>query len=84
MSVGFLVQSVRTIKPPRLLTDSLRTSFEGGSPPGEWQDGPLPSPSQLRQEYGGGRIIVVRALELLLDEGVVYRVPKQGVYVTQD
>lgn len=62
----------------RQLADILRERISAG----EWRDGPLPSPSQLRQEYNVDRKTVVRAMELLLDERLVYRVPKRGAYVT--
>jgi DNA-binding GntR family transcriptional regulator len=62
----------------RQLAEVLRERISAG----EWRDGPLPSPGQLRQEYDVDRITAVRAIELLLDEQLVYRVPKRGVYVT--
>jgi DNA-binding GntR family transcriptional regulator len=39
---------------------------------------------QLQQEYGVGRDTVLRAIEILRDEGVVFTVPRRGTYVTQD
>jgi DNA-binding GntR family transcriptional regulator len=49
---------------------------------GEWRDAALPSMDLLRQEYSVDRQTVIRATELLLDEGLVYRVPNGGVYIT--
>jgi GntR family transcriptional regulator len=51
---------------------------------GEWRTGPVPSVKQLQQEYGVGRDTVLRAIEILRDEGVVFTVPRRGTYVTQD
>jgi DNA-binding GntR family transcriptional regulator len=62
----------------RQLADILRERISAG----EWPDCPLPSMNYLRQEYNVDRKTVIRATELLLDEGLVYIVPKQGIYVT--
>ena len=51
---------------------------------GEWRSGPLPSVKQLQQEYGVGRDTVLRAVEILRTEGVVFTVPRRGTYVTPD
>jgi GntR family transcriptional regulator len=51
---------------------------------GEWRSGPLPSVKQLQQEYGVGRDTVLRAVEILRTEGLVFTVPRRGTYVTPD
>ena len=48
---------------------------------GEWQHGPLPSAKQLQQEYGVGRDTVLRAVEILREDGLVFTVPRRGTYV---
>ena len=48
---------------------------------GEWRSGPLPSVKQLQQEYGVGRDTVLRAVEVLRTEGLVFTVPRRGTYV---
>jgi DNA-binding GntR family transcriptional regulator len=50
---------------------------------GEWRAGPLPSVRQLQQEYEVGRDTVLRSLEILADEGLVFSVPRRGYYVRQ-
>lgn len=62
----------------RQLADILRHRISAG----EWRGDPLPSASQLRQEYNVDRKTVIRATELLKDEGLLYTVPNRGVYVT--
>lgn len=49
---------------------------------GEWRNGPLPSVKQLQQEHDVGRDTVLRAVEILRDEGVVFTVPRRGTYVS--
>jgi DNA-binding GntR family transcriptional regulator len=49
---------------------------------GEWSHGPLPSVKALQQDYGVGRDTVLRAVELLRDDGVVFTVPRRGTYVS--
>ena len=51
---------------------------------GEWQNGPLPSVKQLQQEHDVGRDTVLRAIEILRDEGLVFTVPRRGSYVSRD
>jgi GntR family transcriptional regulator len=62
------------------LSDVLRARIAKG----EWRSGPLPSVKQLQQEYGVGRDTVLRAVEILRTEGVVFTVPRRGTYVTPD
>jgi GntR family transcriptional regulator len=50
---------------------------------GEWSHGPLPSNRAFRQEYGVGEFVVTHALKVLEDEGLVFTVPRRGVYVRQ-
>jgi DNA-binding GntR family transcriptional regulator len=50
---------------------------------GEWNRGPLPSNRQLRQAYGVGEYVVTHALRVLEKEGLVFTVPRRGVYVRQ-
>ena len=51
---------------------------------GEWRNGPLPSVKQLQQEYGVGRDTVLRAIDILRAEGLVFTVPRRGSYVSPD
>ena len=51
---------------------------------GEWRTGPLPSVKQLQQEYGVGRDTVLRAIDILRTEGLVFTVPRRGSYVSPD
>lgn len=49
---------------------------------GEWRSGPLPSVQHLQQEYGVGRDTVLRAINILREEGIVFTVPRRGTYVS--
>jgi GntR family transcriptional regulator len=51
---------------------------------GEWRTGPLPSVKQLQETHGVGRDTVLRALDLLRADGVVFTVARRGTYVTRD
>ena len=51
---------------------------------GEWRNGPLPSVKQLQQEHNVGRDTVLRAIDILRSEGVVFTVPRRGTYVSPD
>ena len=51
---------------------------------GEWRNGPLPSVKQLQQELDLGRDSVLRAIDLLRSEGLVFTVPRRGTYVSRD
>jgi GntR family transcriptional regulator len=51
---------------------------------GEWRSGPLPSVKQLQQEYGVGRDTVLRAIDILREEGLVFTVPRRGTYVGRE
>ena len=62
------------------LADILRARIAKG----EWRSGPLPSVKQLQQEYGVGRDTVLRAIEILREEGFVFTVPRRGTYVSPD
>jgi GntR family transcriptional regulator len=50
---------------------------------GEFAAGPLPSNRTLRQEYGIGEFAVSHALRVLIDEGLIYSVPRRGYYVVR-
>ena len=45
--------------------------------------GPLPSNRALRETYEVGEYVVTHAIRLLEDEGLVFTVPRRGVYVSQ-
>lgn len=60
------------------LSGILRTRIANG----DWRSGPLPSVKQLQQEYGVGRDTVLRAIDILREEGIVFTVPRRGTYVT--
>ena len=49
---------------------------------GQWRPGPLPSVKQLQQEHDVGRDTVLRAIDLLRDEGLVFTVSRRGTYVS--
>jgi GntR family transcriptional regulator len=51
---------------------------------GDWRNGPLPSVKQLQQEYCVGRDTVLRAIDVLRAEGLVFTVPRRGTYVSSD
>jgi DNA-binding GntR family transcriptional regulator len=44
----------------------------------------VPSVKQLQQEYGVGRDTVLRAIDILRGEGLVFTVPRRGTYVSRD
>ncbi len=50
---------------------------------GDWSHGPLPSNRALRETYDVGEYVVTHAIRLLEDEGLVFTVPRRGVYVSQ-
>jgi GntR family transcriptional regulator len=50
---------------------------------GEWRNGPLPSVKQLQQEHDVGRDTVLRAIDMLRSEGLVFTVPRRGTYVSK-
>ena len=50
---------------------------------GAWRSGPLPSVKQLQEEHAVGRDTVLRALEILRSEGIVFTVPRRGTYVSR-
>ncbi len=49
---------------------------------GQWRTGPLPSVKQLQQDHDVGRDTVLRAIELLRGEGLVFTVSRRGTYVS--
>jgi GntR family transcriptional regulator len=59
------------------LSAILRTRIASG----EWRTGPMPSVKQLQQEYGVGRDTVLRAVDILRAEDLVFTVPRRGTYV---
>ena len=61
-----------------LFRSILRARIEAG----DWPHGPLPSTVQLQQEYEVGRDTVLRAIDILRTEGVVFTVKRRGTYVT--
>jgi DNA-binding GntR family transcriptional regulator len=46
--------------------------------------GPLPSIAALRREQGHSRQTAGKAMRVLADEGLIYRVPGLGYYVSCD
>jgi DNA-binding GntR family transcriptional regulator len=51
---------------------------------GDWAEGrPIPSETRLVQEYGLARSTVRRALDVLVEERVVWKVQGRGTYVGQ-
>ncbi|MFG1605880.1 GntR family transcriptional regulator [Actinoplanes sp. NPDC049265] len=50
---------------------------------GDWAPNrPIPSESQLIQEFGIARGTVRRAVETLREQGLVFTVPQRGTYVS--
>ena len=58
----------------------LRTAIERGELE---QDRPLPSYTTLMQQYDLARGTAAKAVQLLVDEGLVKIVPGRGAYVTR-
>jgi GntR family transcriptional regulator len=50
---------------------------------GDWAAGPLPSVKALQETYDVGRDTVLRAIDMLRTEGLVFTVPRRGTYVAQ-
>ena len=44
----------------------------------------LPSIGELRRKHGHSRQTVTKAMKILSDEGLIYRVPGLGYYVTDE
>ncbi|MEW2380731.1 winged helix-turn-helix domain-containing protein [Micromonospora sp. NPDC047707] len=62
----------------RQLAEILREQIlRGDLPPNR----PIPSIVRLQQEYGLARGTVIKAVQVLVDEGRVYGVPGRGMYV---
>lgn len=51
---------------------------------GEWRSGPLPSVKDLQDTYSVGRDTVLRAVDILRSEGLVFTVARRGTYVTRN
>jgi GntR family transcriptional regulator len=51
---------------------------------GDWSTGPLPSVKALQDTYEVGRDTVLRAVDMLRAEGLVFTVPRRGTYVAQE
>ncbi len=60
------------------------SSGPGSITKGERRSGPMPSVKQLQQEHDVGRDTVLRAVEILRTEGLVFTVPRRGTYVSSD
>lgn len=67
---------------PEPAYQQLSAILRGRIAKGEWRNGPLPSVKQLQQEYDVGRDTVLRAVEILRAEGIVFTVPRRGTYVS--
>ncbi len=67
------------VPPYRQIAAQLRERIKAG----EWAPDvdPLPSLVQIQQETGVAATTVVRALRLLVDEGLIYTVPGRGSFV---
>jgi GntR family transcriptional regulator len=62
----------------RQLADILRGQIQRGD---LRPDRPIPSIVRLQQEYGLARGTVIKAAQVLVDEGLIYAVPGRGMYV---
>lgn len=68
------------VTPYRQLAAILRARIARG----DWAEGrPIASETRLVQEYGIARTTVRRALDLLVEEGAVWKVQGRGTYVGQ-
>lgn len=68
------------VTPYRQLAEILRARITRG----DWApDRPISSETQLEQEYGLARTTIRRAIKALVDEGVVYVVPRRGTFVAK-
>ncbi len=66
--------------PYRQLANLLRADIKSGRyPPGR----PIPSVRALMRDTGLGGMTVQRAIQVLVDEGLVYTVPGRGTFVTE-
>ena len=61
------------------LAEILRERIQAG----EFANGPLPSNRTLRETYDVGEHVVTHAIRTLEAEGLVFSVPRRGVYVAQ-
>ena len=61
------------------LTEIIRSRIAAG----ECSHGPLPSNRAFQETYEVGEYVVTRAIRILEDEGIVFTVPRRGVYVRQ-
>lgn len=64
----------------RQLADILRAQIADGTLPA---NRPIPSITRLQQEYGIARGTIVKAIQTLEDEGLVFSVPGRGMYVRE-
>lgn len=60
------------------LADQLRERINAGDYP---ERAPIPSLTQLRQETGLAKNTITHAIDLLEEEGLVFRVPGRGTFV---
>ncbi|MDH3037954.1 GntR family transcriptional regulator [Streptomyces sp. TRM75561] len=68
------------VTPYRQLAEILKARIARG----DWAEGrPIASETRLVQEYGLARSTVRRALDVLVEEGVVWKVQGRGTYVGQ-
>lgn len=68
------------VTPYRQLAEILKARIARG----DWTEGrPIASETRLVQEYGIARSTVRRALDVLVDERVVWKVQGRGTYVGQ-
>jgi DNA-binding GntR family transcriptional regulator len=63
--------------------EQLATVLRARIAAGDWSHGPLPSVKALQETYGVGRDTVLRAVEALRADGLVFTVPRRGTYVSQ-
>ena len=65
------------------LYEQVAAILRGRIAAGEWSRGPLPSNRALQETYDVGEYVVTHAIRLLEDEGLVFTVPRRGIYVRQ-
>ncbi|MYU24671.1 GntR family transcriptional regulator [Streptomyces sp. SID8352] len=80
MSADAEIDHEGPVTPYRQLAEILKARIVRG----DWAPGrPIPSETRLVQEYGIARSTVRRALDMLVEERVVWKVQGRGTYVGQ-
>lgn len=67
------------------VADDLRRRIEAGefARPGQFDDGKLPSRTELAEHYGVSDTVTDKAMAILRGAGLVETLPGRGVYTTE-